>query len=225
MFAVASGSTRPQRRCPLASPARPVADLAEGPPLDDEFGGPASRPVMTISVMSAMNISPSGLARLVSVRAPARRRRPVRRSSPRPTTRSPCPLRDGRSGRAARSGSRSRSAPLRVSVIEPKRSSPSSNSHSMPEMRGEPSARSVAMVLRPASKSRLTRSANSGSACSIAFHAGTARQRIRMWREHKRLSGDRRSGLWLSADGGRDGAAERGADIGYLRSDGVGGRG
>lgn len=49
------------------------------------------------------------------------------------------------------------------------------NSHSMPEIRGEPSARRVAMVLwRPASISRRTRPANSGSACSISFHVGTA---------------------------------------------------
>jgi hypothetical protein len=49
------------------------------------------------------------------------------------------------------------------------------NSHSIPETRGEPSARSVAIVLwRPASNSRRTRPANPGSACSIAFHAGTA---------------------------------------------------
>ena len=40
-----------------------------------------------------------------------------------------------------------RSAPLRASLIEPKRRSPSVNSHSMPEIRGEPSARSVAIVL------------------------------------------------------------------------------
>ena len=42
----------------------------------------------------------------------------------------------------------------------------------MPEIRGEPSARNVAIVLcLPASKSRRTRAANSGSACSTSFHA------------------------------------------------------
>ena len=46
----------------------------------------------------------------------------------------------------------------------------------MPEMRGEPSARSVAIVLwRPASNNRRTRPANSGSASSKAFHPGMAR--------------------------------------------------
>ncbi len=52
------------------------------------------------------------------------------------------------------------------------------NSHSMPEMRGEPSARTVAIVLwRPASNNRRTRPANSGSACTIAFHDVTAGHR------------------------------------------------
>jgi len=72
-------------------------------------------------------------------------------------------------------GSRFRSAALRAPGIEPKRRSLSVNSHSMPEMRGEPSVRSVAMVLwRPASKSLRTRVANSGSACSIASRHGRA---------------------------------------------------
>src|SRR5580700_6299536 len=45
----------------------------------------------------------------------------------------------------------------------------------MPEIRGAPSARNVAIVLcRPASKSRRTRAANSGSACSMSFHAAIA---------------------------------------------------
>ena len=52
----------------------------------------------------------------------------------------------------ANRGSRSRSAPLRAPVIDPNRSSPSANSHSIPEIRGDPSARNVAIVLcRPAS--------------------------------------------------------------------------
>jgi PAS domain S-box-containing protein len=45
----------------------------------------------------------------------------------------------------------------------------------MPEIRGEPSARNVAIVLcLPASKSRRTRPANSGSACSTSFHVAMA---------------------------------------------------
>ena len=45
----------------------------------------------------------------------------------------------------------------------------------MPEIRGEPSARNVAIVLcLPASNSRRTRAANSGSACSTSFHAAIA---------------------------------------------------
>ena len=64
---------------------------------------------------------------------------------------------------------------MRAPVIEPKRNSPSVNSHSMPDTRGDPSARIVAMVLwRPASNSCRTRAANSGSACSIACQPGTA---------------------------------------------------
>jgi len=58
--------------------------------------------------------------------------------------------------------------------MEPKRSSPSTNSHSMPEILGDPSARRVAIVLwRPASTSRRTRRAKSGSASSITLHDGT----------------------------------------------------
>ena len=54
----------------------------------------------------------------------------------------------------ANRGSRARSAPLREPVIEPNCRWPSLNSHSMPEMRGDPSARTVAIVLcLPASKS------------------------------------------------------------------------
>jgi hypothetical protein len=54
------------------------------------------------------------------------------------------------------------------------------NSHSMPEMRGEPSARRVAIVLwRPASNSLRTLPANSGSACSTALHDGTESQHNR----------------------------------------------
>ncbi|HEX6518960.1 MAG TPA: hypothetical protein VF070_02950 [Streptosporangiaceae bacterium] len=45
----------------------------------------------------------------------------------------------------------------------------------MPEIRGAPSARDVAIVLcLPASNSRRTRAANSGSACSTSFHAAMA---------------------------------------------------
>ena len=59
--------------------------------------------------------------------------------------------------------------------MDPNLSSPSANSHSMPEIRGEPSARNVAIVLcLPASNRRRTRAANSGSACSTSFHAAIA---------------------------------------------------
>ena len=45
----------------------------------------------------------------------------------------------------------------------------------MPEIRGEPSARNVAIVLcLPTSKSRRTRAANSASACSRSLHAAIA---------------------------------------------------
>ena len=40
-----------------------------------------------------------------------------------------------------------RSSPLRASAIEPKTSSPSSKTVSIPEIRGDPSARTVAIVL------------------------------------------------------------------------------
>ena len=51
----------------------------------------------------------------------------------------------------------------------------------MPEMRGEPSARSVAIVLwRPASNSFRTLPAKSGSACSNSCHDGTAAERNRV---------------------------------------------
>ncbi len=104
----------------------------------------------------------------------------------------------------AKRGSRLRSAPLRASVIEPKRRSPSVNSHSMPEMRGEPSARSVAIVLwRPASNSRRTRPAKSGFACSITFHAGTAGQRTRVFSEHFQRSRRPGSGLRFGRPGVR----------------------
>ena len=53
------------------------------------------------------------------------------------------------------------------------------NSHSIPEILGEPSARNVASVLwRPASISLRTRPANSGSACSITLHDGMAEKHI-----------------------------------------------
>src|SRR5262249_3701660 len=45
----------------------------------------------------------------------------------------------------------------------------------MPEIRGEPSARNVAIVLcLPASNSCRARAANSGSACCTSFHAAIA---------------------------------------------------
>jgi hypothetical protein len=48
--------------------------------------------------------------------------------------------------------------PLRAPGIEPKTSSPSSNTTSIPEIRGDPSARRVAIVLcLPASNSIRTR--------------------------------------------------------------------
>ncbi len=47
----------------------------------------------------------------------------------------------------ANRGSRRRSAPLRASTIEPNTSSPSSKAASIPEIRGDPSARRVAIVL------------------------------------------------------------------------------
>ena len=70
-------------------------------------------------------------------------------------------------------GSRLRSAPLRAPPdIDANLSSPSANSYSIPEIRGDPSARNVAIVLCPlVSKSRRTRAANSGSACSTSFAA------------------------------------------------------
>lgn len=58
---------------------------------------------------------------------------------------------------------------------DPNLSSPSENSHWMPEICGEPSARNVAIVLcLPASNSRRTRAANPGSACSTSLHATMA---------------------------------------------------
>jgi len=137
----------------------------------------AFSPVMTTSVMSATNIAPSACSpALPVVTGPAATARPATFASPGQSRSSPTagwnvgPC-------SANRGSRARSAPLCAPRIEPKRNSPSVNSHSMPEMRGEPSARSVAIVLwRPASNSRRTRSAKSGSACSIALHPGTSVQ-------------------------------------------------
>ncbi len=54
------------------------------------------------------------------------------------------------------------------------------NSHSIPEIRGDPSARIVAIVLwRPAPISRRTRRANSGSSSPITFYEGTGEEQIR----------------------------------------------
>jgi hypothetical protein len=51
----------------------------------------------------------------------------------------------------------------------PKVNSPSSNAASFALMRGEPSRRSVAIVLLvPASKSAFTRAAKAGASCSIS---------------------------------------------------------
>src|SRR5882724_10490444 len=136
---------------------------------------------MTTSVISAMNISPSGCSLVSSVfTGPAGMARPAIFASPGHSF--SLPFSGWKVGPcSAKRGSRLRSAPLRAPVIEPKRRSPSVNSHSIPEMRGEPSARPVAIVLwRPASNNVRTRLANSGSACSMAFHAGTAAQRTRM---------------------------------------------
>jgi hypothetical protein len=72
----------------------------------------------------------------------------------------------------AKRGSRRRSAPLRAFGIEPKTSSPSSKTASIPEIRGDPSARKVAIVLCLwASNNARTRCANSGSARSTSSHA------------------------------------------------------
>lgn len=60
----------------------------------------------------------------------------------------------------------------RAPGIDANLSSPSANSYSIPEIRGDPSARNVAIVLCPlVSKSRRTGAANSGSACSTSFAA------------------------------------------------------
>jgi len=65
----------------------------------------------------------------------------------------------------ANRGSRRRSAPLRAFDIEPNTRTPSSNTVSIPEIRGDPSARSVAIVLCLCASNRApTRCANSGAA-------------------------------------------------------------
>jgi hypothetical protein len=59
---------------------------------------------------------------------------------------------------------------LRAPGIEPNVSDPPSNSASMPEIRGEPSARTVAIVLcLRASNSARTRDANSGTSRSTSL--------------------------------------------------------
>ena len=137
----------------------------------------ASSPVTTTSVMSAMKSSPSGCP---EASGPAETARPAIFASPGHSFSWPSAGWKVGPWRANR-GSRTRSAPFRAPVIEPNRSSPSVNSHSIPEMRGEPSALSVAMVLwRPASNSRCTSEANAGAASSNSLHAGTARHCMRM---------------------------------------------
>ena len=125
--------------------------------------------VMTTSEMSARNRSPSG-----PPGGPEGTARPAIFASPGHSASLPsCGWKVGPC--RANLGSRRRSAPLRAPGIDPNLSSPSANSHSMPEIRGEPSARSVAIVLcLPASNRRRTRAANSGSACSTSFHAAIA---------------------------------------------------
>ena len=74
---------------------------------------------------------------------------------------------------SANRGSRWRSRALRACHIEPISSSPSSNRVSMPEMRGEPSRRTVAMVLWVcASRRSRTRAASSGAAASNSDQLG-----------------------------------------------------
>jgi hypothetical protein len=129
----------------------------------------------------------------------------------------------------ARRRSASDPRPLRAPGIDPNLSSPSANSHSMPEIRGEPSARNVAMVLcLPASKSRRTPAANSGSARSTSFHAATAAVCARSPSVPRHLSsfrdiviaelGDR---LAVPANPGRAGLPGRGSGD----TDALGGRG
>ena len=126
--------------------------------------------VMTAAEMSARNRSPPGPSSI----GPARTARPAIFASPGHSASWPgCGWNAGPC--RANLGSRRRSAPLRAPGMEPNLSSPSANSHSMPEIRGEPSARNVAIVLcLPAAKSRRTRAANSGSACSTSCHATMA---------------------------------------------------
>ena len=98
--------------------------------------------VCTTSAMSAWKRSPSGPSAI----GPAAMARPEIFASPghcasEPSTGSTVAL-----CRANR-GSRRRSAPLRAFDIEPNTRSPSSKTVSIPEIRGDPSARKVAMVL------------------------------------------------------------------------------
>lgn len=59
----------------------------------------------------------------------------------------------------------------------------------MPDIRGKPSARNIAINLwLSASKSHRTRAANSGSARSTSFHAATAAVRARSPSVHRHLS-------------------------------------
>src|SRR5438270_2031863 len=76
-------------------------------------------------------------------------------------------------------GSRFRSSALTAPRIDPIRNCPSTNSTSVPLIRGEPSRRRVAMVrcLRETIRAR-TRGANSGSAASNSAHDATEDQVI-----------------------------------------------
>ena len=75
---------------------------------------------------------------------------------------------------SARRGSRWRSVAFLEPCIIPSQSSSSANSGSMPLMRGDPSARSVAKSPRPVDwKRSLTRSANSGAAASTSDQDAT----------------------------------------------------
>lgn len=106
-----------------------------------------------------------------SDRRPTRRRLLVPRSSPRPAI-APRRRRSGRPWLCiAKRGSRCRSAPFRAFGIDPKVRSPFSKLASIPEIRGDPSARKVAIVLwRWASNNARICCANSGAVCSTSRH-------------------------------------------------------
>lgn len=123
-----------------------------------------SRWVWTTSVMSAVKWSPSGPG------GPVGMARPLILASPGHWASLPSMGSVVGPWRAKR-GSRRRSAPLREWGMQPKVSWPSVMVVSMPEMRGEPSARRVAMVLCLAWSRRVRmRRAKSGAACSNWCH-------------------------------------------------------